>query len=100
MAMKVEPQVVVDEPFRVRDLVRCRRKEAGFIALVLNGKQSHIYHGYRHPLRLVNAHKPENIYAWLNEVPEKTGTFSDPDDRHEACSTNSCAISTKTWRKF
>lgn len=72
MAMKVEPQVIIDEPFRIRDLAGCKRKEAEFIALVLNGKQSHIYHGYNHPLRLVSAHKAENIYAWLNEVPEKT----------------------------
>ena len=83
MAMKVEPQVIIDEPFRVRDLARCKRRDAEFIALVINGKQAQIYHGYKHPLRLVPIHRPEKLYTWLNEVPEKTGNFSDPDDRHE-----------------
>jgi len=83
MAMKVEPQIIIDEPFRVRDLARCKRKDAEFIAVVLKDKQSNIYHGYKHPLRLVSAHKPEKIYAWLNEVPERTGSFSDPEDRQE-----------------
>ncbi|WP_431217595.1 hypothetical protein ACQ86N_25615 [Puia sp. P3] len=35
------------------------------------------------PAETCPLHRPEKLYAWLNEVPEKTGNFSDPDDRHE-----------------
>jgi hypothetical protein len=34
-------------------------------------------------LRLIKSNTPQNVYAYLNEVPERAGNFSDPADRRE-----------------
>lgn len=83
MDFKVERQIVVDEPFRVRDLVRSQRRNAEFLVLELGGKESQLYYGYKNPISLVKARRAESVYAYLNEVPERTANFSDPDARRE-----------------
>ncbi|HVS96886.1 MAG TPA: hypothetical protein VHE54_10380 [Puia sp.] len=79
----VEPRVIIDGPFRVRDLAECKPEGKDYLLLLLSGKQSKMYYSTASGLRLIKSNTPQNIYAYLNEVPEKTGNFSDRNDRHE-----------------
>ena len=83
MEMEVEERVIVDKPFRVRDLAQCRQQEAEYLVLVLSTNESKMYRSIGHSLQLVKSNTPQSMYAYLNEVPERTGNFSDPGARRE-----------------
>jgi len=79
----VSATAIVDQPFRVRDLADCKPSSKEYLLLLLSGKQSKMYHSGMSGLRLIKSNSPQNIYAFLNVVPQKTGNFSDNNDWHE-----------------
>lgn len=79
----VEPRMIIDQPFRVRELADCKPAHKEYLLLLLTGTQSKMYRNNVSGLRLVKSNTPQNIYAYLNEVPEKTGNFSEISNRHE-----------------
>jgi hypothetical protein len=79
----VEEKVVVDAPFHIRDLVNCKQQAVEYLVFLLSARQSKMYLGNKGGLRLIKSNTPENVYAYLNEVPEKTANFSDPSSRRE-----------------
>jgi len=83
MDMEVEERVFVDDPFRVRDLAQCRKKDTEYLVLVLSAKESKMYRGTGNHLQLIKSNVPQSMYAYLNEVPERVGNFSDPEARRE-----------------
>lgn len=83
MDMEVEGQVLVDQPFRVRDIGQCRQKATEYLVLVLSARQSRMYRGIGNELQLIKSNVAQNIYAYVNEAPERTANFSDPDARRE-----------------
>jgi hypothetical protein len=83
MDFPVEERVIIDQPFRIRDLADCKPSGKEYLLLLLSGKESKMYLGNRNGLRLIKSNTPQTVYAYLNEAPERTGNFSDPADRHE-----------------
>lgn len=79
----VKPILMVDRAFRVRDLADCKPDSKDFLLLLLSGDQSKTYVSEGAGLRLVKSNRPQNSYAYLNEIPEKTGNFTTTSDRHE-----------------
>jgi len=79
----VEERVIVDQPFRVRDLADCKPSGKEYLLLLLSGKESKMYLGNGNGLRLIKSNTPQSVYAYVNEVPEKTGNFSDRAERRE-----------------
>lgn len=83
MDFAVEERMFVDRPFRVRDLVDCKPAGKEYLLLLLSGRESRMYLRNETGLKLIKTNAAQNIYAYLNEVPERAGNFSDPADRHE-----------------
>jgi hypothetical protein len=83
MDFAVEERVLVDQPFRVRDLADCKPSGKEYLLLLLSGKESKMYRKTGTGLRLIKTNGPQTVYACLNEVPEKAGNFSDRNDRQE-----------------
>jgi hypothetical protein len=83
MDFAVEERLFVDRLFRVRDLADCKPSGREYLLLLLSAKESKMYLGDADGLRLIKSNGAQNIYAYLNEVPERGGNFSDPAERHE-----------------
>ncbi|HTI10567.1 MAG TPA: hypothetical protein VL832_18490 [Puia sp.] len=83
MDIPMEEKVVVGAPFRVRDLVNCRKKGIEYLVLLLSARQSKMYRAQGTGLRLIKSNAPQNVFAYLNEVPERVANFSDPSGRRE-----------------
>jgi hypothetical protein len=80
---EVEERVIVDQPFHVRDLAECKAGSRDFLVLLLSSKESKMYWSSGNGLKLIKSNSPQNVYAYLNEVPERSGNFSDPEERRE-----------------
>lgn len=80
---EVEERLLVDEPFLLRDIADCKPDNRDYLVLLLSAKESRMYLNTAKGLKLVKSNTPQNIYAYLNEVPERTGNFSDPEQRRE-----------------
>ncbi len=83
MDMPVEERIVIDSPFSMKDLLTCKSGKVEFLVLLLSARQSRMYIGNESGLRVIKTNTPQNVYAWLNEVPERAANFSDPSDRRE-----------------
>lgn len=83
MDFSVEARLFVDQPFRVRDLADCKPAGKAYLLLLLSGRKSKMYLDNGSGPRLIKSNGAQNIYAYLNEVPERAGNFSDPSERHE-----------------
>ncbi len=83
MDFAVEERSFVDRPFRVRDLADCKPSGKEYLLLLLSGTESRMYLHNGSGLKLIKSNGAQSIYAYLNEVPERAGNFSDPADRRE-----------------
>ena len=79
----VDERVMVDEPFRVRDIAGCKPDAREYLVLLLSAKESRMYLNNGADMRLIKSNTPQNVFAYLNEVPEMVGNFSDADNRRE-----------------
>lgn len=79
----LEEKVVVDEPFYVRDIADGKARNIEYLVLLLSARQSKMYLGNESGLRIIKSNTPQTVFAYLNEVPERTANFSDPSDRRE-----------------
>ncbi|HEV2483040.1 MAG TPA: hypothetical protein VGS79_25420 [Puia sp.] len=83
MNFAVEERLFVDQPFRVRDIADCKPSGKECLLLLLTGKESKMYLHNGNGLKLIKTNGAQHVFAYLNEVPERTANFSDPADRHE-----------------
>lgn len=83
MDFAVEERILVDQPFRVRDLADCKPSGREYLLLLLSGKTSKMYLKSGSALRLIKSNGLQTVFGYLNEVPEKSGNFSDRNDRQE-----------------
>ena len=83
MDFAVEERLFVDQPFRVRDIADCKPSGKEYLLLLLTGKESKMYLHNGSGLKLIKTNGAQHIFAYLNEVPERSANFSDRADRHE-----------------
>ena len=81
MDFAVEERLFVDQSFRVRDLADCKPTGKECLLLLLSGKESRMYLRNGSGLKLIKTNGAQNIFAYLNEVPQRTANFSDPAER-------------------
>ncbi len=81
--MPVEEKIMVDESFEIRDLVYCKKQLHKFIVLLLSAKESRMYLADSGKFVRIVSNTPESVAAYINDIPEKTGQFSDPAARKE-----------------
>ncbi|HUB59472.1 MAG TPA: hypothetical protein VL978_02155 [Puia sp.] len=83
MDIPVEETLIIDTPFAVKDILDCRVDEREFLVLALSSRNSRVYVSTGEDFRIIKSNTPENVYAYLNEVPTPTANFSDPSSRRE-----------------
>lgn len=83
MDFAVEERLFVDQPFRVRDLADCKPSGKDYLLLLLSTNESKMYLHNSSGLKLIKSNGAWHMFAYLNEVPQRTGNFSDPADRRE-----------------
>ncbi|MBS1603333.1 MAG: hypothetical protein JST42_11740, partial [Bacteroidetes bacterium] len=61
MDMEVQQRLVIDEPFRIRDLADYKRNEKEYLVMVLGGDQSRTYLGRDNQLRLIKNNTRQSV---------------------------------------
>ena len=61
--MEVEPRIVVDQPFEMRQLINCKRQKKEYLALVLASHRSKLYIGKGDNLALIKSNAPSQVSA-------------------------------------
>jgi len=59
MDMEVEQRLLIDEPFRIRDLADHRKKDKEYLVMTLDKAQSKTYLGHDEHLRLIKSNTPQ-----------------------------------------
>ncbi len=77
MDIPVNDTIVVDAPFRTRDLVGCRKKKIECLLLVLNARDSKMYRSDGLGLHLIKSNRPNTAYAYAHEAGEMEAPFPD-----------------------
>lgn len=83
MDIPVEETLIIDTPFAVKDILDYRVDEREFLVLPLSSRNAQIYLSTGEDFRVIKSNTPQNIYAYLNEVPTRTANYSDPSNRRE-----------------
>lgn len=83
LEQSLKPQVLVDKSFRIRDLTIAPEEKIQFLVLILSGSQSKMYRSDGTRLKLIKNNVLKTIYAYDNDVAEKTGNFSDASTRKQ-----------------
>lgn len=83
LEMPVEEQVLVDKPFLLRDIADYKTGSRDFLVMLLSARESRMYLNDSKGMKLIKSNTPQNVYAWLNELPQRCGNFSDPGERRE-----------------
>jgi len=79
----VEEKIIIDESFEIRDLVYSKKELHKYLVLLVSGKESRIFLGNTNSFVRIVSNTPESVYAYINDVPEKTANFSDMPERKE-----------------
>lgn len=79
----VEEKIIIDESFEIRDLVYSKKQLHKYLVLLLSGKESRMYLGNTDSFVRIVSNKPENIFAYENDVAERVANFSDVAERKE-----------------
>jgi hypothetical protein len=78
---KAEEKIVVDESFEIRDLVFGKKQMLKYLLLIISGKETRIFLGSTEKYIKIATHTPENVFAYINDPPEKVANFSDANER-------------------
>ncbi|MBS1610152.1 MAG: hypothetical protein JSS70_15625 [Bacteroidetes bacterium] len=81
--IEVQEKIIIDESFEIRDLIYAKKDMRRYMILVLSGKKSKAYLHYTSSLVKVKSNVPDHIAAFENNLPERTGNFSDPSQHKE-----------------
>ncbi|OCX54015.1 hypothetical protein BEL04_07000 [Mucilaginibacter sp. PPCGB 2223] len=73
----VMEKLVVDESFKVRDLLYDAKQDVRFILLVLSALESKVFLGDHTTLTPLPSNIPGSIYAYMTDMPERISNFSD-----------------------
>ena len=79
----VEEKIVVDDSFYIRDLVYNKQEPVRYLILQLSAGQSRIYLADGAAFTHIRSHVPENVLAYVQDMAEKAGNFSDPEKHKE-----------------
>jgi hypothetical protein len=79
----VEKKVIVDESFEIRDLVYSKKELHKYLVLLLDSKESRMYLGNSATFVRIVSNTREPANAYVNDLPERVGNFSDIQQRKE-----------------
>src|SRR6266511_2566200 len=79
----VEEKIVIDESFKIRDIIYSKKQDIEYLVLLLSTERSKMYLGSCEKFILIKSNVPENILAYKNDIAERVSNFSDPGKRKE-----------------
>lgn len=79
----VQPKIIIDESFEIRDLVFCKKETQNYLLFLLSGENCKLFLGNLHELLPVKLSVPDNIESYWHHEPERVANFSDPDQYKE-----------------
>jgi hypothetical protein len=79
----VEEKIMVGESFEIRDLLYSKKQLHEYLVLLLSGKEYRMYFVNSGSFVKIVANKPESVYAYINEIPQRVANFSDISKRKE-----------------
>ncbi|HTI92401.1 MAG TPA: hypothetical protein VL727_17525 [Puia sp.] len=81
--LPVNEKIIIDESFEIRDLIYSKQQLNHYLLLGLSGGSSKIYLGNCSSLILLKSNVPQTIHAYERDMPEKSGSFFDPNNHQE-----------------
>ncbi len=79
----LEEQIIVNEPFGIRDLTDLLQPKHQYLLLVQSADNFKVFMGGQNYLTKLRSSIPDNINAYRNDIANKTENFSDATDRKE-----------------
>ncbi|HVU94127.1 MAG TPA: hypothetical protein VHE34_02845 [Puia sp.] len=79
----VEERLTIGDTFAVRDLVADSKQLRNYLILLLSDKECRFYLAGEDRLERLPASAPTEVFAYVNEKPERVANFSDPGQRKE-----------------
>ncbi len=79
----VEEKIIVNNTLEIRDLVYAKKEMHKYLVLLISGRCSKIFIGNSTAFIRIKSNVPEFITAYDNDLPERTGNFSDPSAKKE-----------------
>jgi len=79
----VEEKIIVDEGFEIRDLVYNKKENIQYLVMLLSGESSKTFLGNCTKFLLIKTNVPNNVHAFVRDMPEKVGKYSDPSHHKE-----------------
>lgn len=83
MSISVEPCVIIDESFGVRNILRSKKLHKRFLLMALSGKGCQLYLGDNNKLIRMICNIPADTSVFKNDIAERVSNFSDPASRKE-----------------
>ncbi|HTI60226.1 hypothetical protein [Mucilaginibacter sp.] len=80
----VEEKVIVNDFFEIRDVVYDSKQSIPLLLIVMSSKACRVFKGDQYHLNPVHLDVPESYYAYVDDVPERVGNFSDMTERKHA----------------
>lgn len=79
----VEENISIGDTFAIRDLVADGKELRGYLIVLLSDKECRFYLFEEGHLELLETTHPAEVYAYVNEKPQRVANFSDPGERKE-----------------
>jgi hypothetical protein len=76
-------KIVVDDSFKIRDLLYAKKEFHRYLVLILSGKWSKVYLGDYSSFVKVKSNVADHIAAFTHDMPERVTNFSDPSEQKE-----------------
>jgi Bacterial archaeo-eukaryotic release factor family 3 len=81
--LPMEERIVIDDSFEIRDLLYSRKQNLHYLVFMLSLEKAKMYLGDSSGFTRIKSGIPDSVDAYLNDLPEKVGNFSDPKKRKE-----------------
>jgi hypothetical protein len=76
-------KIVVDDSFKIRDLLYAKKEFHRYLVLILNGKWSRVYLGDYSSFVKVKSNVPDHIAAFTHDIPERVTNSTGPSEQRE-----------------
>ena len=81
--ISVEERILIGDAFFVRELLETKGRHIEYLVLRLNARDFQIYVVKSNTIRKIVADAPHSAYAYVNDISEKIGNFTDTSSRRE-----------------
>lgn len=79
----VEEKIIIDDSFEIRDLIYSKKQIHKYLLAVLSSKWTKVYLGNTTQFIPVILNVPDNVAAYMNDIPEKVSSYGDTNKQKE-----------------